>query len=217
MAQIFRIDLHTHSILSYDGGLSEREYELLFLRGVLDCAAITDHNEINFAKQLHKRLGKKIIVGEEIDTKEGQIIGLFLRKRIAPGKDAKETAKQIRSQGAIVYIPHPFETMRAGISVETLEQISHLVDIIEVFNSRSLQKKTGQKAAQIARGKRFDMASSSDAHGYSGMGVAYSILADMPAKETIVGLLRKALYQRQQAKILSRLTPKINKLKKMLL
>lgn len=74
----YKIDLHTHSILSHDGGIKTQEYEKVISELKLDFVAITDHNKIAFAKEMQDRLGERIIIGEEIMTSEGEIIDLFL-------------------------------------------------------------------------------------------------------------------------------------------
>src|SRR5579859_2648799 len=98
MSKQYKIDLHTHSIVSYDGGIREDEYKKLLTNNVIDFVAITDHNEIRFALMMQRRYGEQIIVGEEIMTAEGEIIGLFLKERIEPGLPVEETIQAIRMQ-----------------------------------------------------------------------------------------------------------------------
>lgn len=212
-----KVDLHTHSILSHDGGIDEAEYRKILEKGILDCVAITDHNEVAFAQKLHAKLGEKIIVGEEIATSQGQLIGLFLQKLVPKGLTARKTGLAIRKQGGFVYIPHPFEMIRNGVAKETLEEIIDLVDILEVFNSRTIKSEKSDQAYDFAKRNDFAMASSSDAHGYSGLGVAYSILHTMPTQKNLMSLLTNAIYKRQRATLLSRMTPVLNKLGKLLL
>src|SRR6266576_5491693 len=104
----YKIDLHTHSIISQDGGITASQYEKILQAGVLDCIAITDHNETSFARIMHKKLGDRIIIGEEISTPEGEIIGLFLTETIPGGIRLDEAIASIKHQGGLVYLPHPF-------------------------------------------------------------------------------------------------------------
>ena len=123
----YKIDLHTHSILSYDGGISRQEYINALNNKILDCIAITDHNEIDFALNLYKDFPKNIIVGEEIMTNDGEIIGLFLKKLIPKHLSVIKTIELIKEQNGLVYIPHPFDLMRAGIGEDLLKK--HIKDI----------------------------------------------------------------------------------------
>ncbi len=142
-----KIDFHTHSVVSPDGALTEAHYQKMLQTG-LDCVAITDHNTTAFAQKLHKKLGDQIIVGEEITTTQGEIIGLYLTDDVPAGLTGLETVKVIKKQRGLVYIPHPFETVRKGITQEVLDKIADFVDIIETNNGRAVfqNKSNGAKA-----------------------------------------------------------------------
>lgn len=212
----YKVDLHTHSIISHDGGLDEQGYTKVLASHILDVVAITDHNEISFAQKVQHRLGERIIVGEEIDALEGQIVGLFLKERVSPGLTAVKTALAVRNQKGLVYIPHPFETRRGGLPMAVIESIDDLIDVVEVYNSRTLARSKTAQALQFAKEKGFAMAASSDAHGYLGLGGSYSLMNDMPHEGNLVSLLRKAAYQKKTASVLTRLTPSYNKLRKII-
>src|SRR5258708_35670555 len=99
----YRVDLHTHSIISQDGGLTAQQYEKILDSGILDCIAITDHNETSFARIMPKKLGDRIIIGEEISTREGEIIGLYLKETIPGGIELDEAIASIKHQRGLVY------------------------------------------------------------------------------------------------------------------
>src|SRR5438034_725056 len=185
-----RLDLHTHSIISYDGGLSAKDYARLLGRGILDCVAITDHNETRFARQLHEKLGNKIIIGEEIMTSDGEVIGLYLQQTIPPGLTAEQTIKQIHEQNGLVYIPHPFETLRKGVQIAILQKVVEEVDIIEVFNGRAMFRGRSKQAEEFANEQHIPGAASSDAHCYSGVGRTFSLVNELPTKATLKQLLK---------------------------
>src|SRR6266852_4695389 len=104
-----KVDLHTHSQASLDGGLSAADYHnMLAQDNGLQCVAVTDHNSIAFAQKLQAELGERIIVGEEITTAEGEIIGLYLKKTVPGGRSLAETVRSIKEQDGLVYVPHPF-------------------------------------------------------------------------------------------------------------
>ncbi|MCA9330415.1 PHP domain-containing protein, partial [Candidatus Saccharibacteria bacterium] len=117
---MYKVDLHTHSQASPDGGITAEQYAHVLSTGLLDMIAITDHNSIAYAQEVQKQLGDKIIVGEEIMTNDGEIVGLFLTQVIEPGLSAQETCRRIKAQHGLVYIPHPFETVRKGLHPEKL-------------------------------------------------------------------------------------------------
>lgn len=216
-----KLDLHTHSILSHDGGLGERDYERIISSGKLGCMAITDHNEIAFALRMQEKLGSAIIVGEEIMTSEGEIIGLFLREKIEPGMNARETVAEIKRQKGIAYIPHPFETVRSGVTAQALETIRESVDIIETFNGRGIfmhhvTPGVGEPQARTdPRGQGMVAAASSDAHCAAGIGTSYSIVESDVSRENLVAQLRKGKLHTKYAPMYSLLCPKVNVLKKL--
>ena len=71
------------------------------------CLCVTDHHAIDGARRLRDVLPCRVIVGEEVRSTQGEIIGLFLEERVPFGLTPQETAKRIREQGGLVYIPHP--------------------------------------------------------------------------------------------------------------
>lgn len=210
----YKLDLHSHSIISHDGGITPWDYEELLKNRVIDYIAITDHNETKLAKQLHEKLGEKIIIGEEITTKEGELIGLFLEKTIPQGLSITDAINQIRDQAGIVYLPHPFETLRKGIQPEVAEKIKQDIDIIEIFNARGLIRGKPQQALEFAQNNNLSMAASSDAHTKWGIGTAYSVINEVPERKTLVKLLKNTSYQKNYAPLFSFIFPTINKLKK---
>jgi len=211
---MYKIDLHTHSINSPDGALSKRHYQEALRHGLLDCIAVTDHNSISFAQQLHKELGNQIIVGEEITTLEGEVVGLYLTSTVPPKLSAVDTIRSIHEQGGLVYIPHPFETVRKGISQATLDKIEKDVDIIEVHNGRAVFQNKGAAARSWASRRDVPSASSSDAHGWRGWGKTYSLISDMPTPKTLPSLLKDADYIIGTVGMLGVLYPKLNRLRK---
>ncbi len=213
---MYKIDLHTHSVASKDGGLKRSQYVELLENGVLDVVAITDHNTIELAKDLYKDYPDSLIIGEEIMTAQGEIIGLYLSSDIEPGMTALETAKEIRGQGGLVYIPHPFETVRHGIQPDALDEIKYLVDIIEINNGRALLKSHLPKVAIWAKINRVATASSSDAHGLKGVGNSYSTVSKKPTKDTLVELLATARIVAERPPLRTLLYPKGHRLRKMM-
>lgn len=210
----YKADFHTHSVASPDGSLGLEHYRRMLQKGGLDFIAVTDHNTVEMAKQIQAELGERIIVGEEITTQQGEIIGLYLSKTIPPLLTALETVEAIQEQGGLVYIPHPFETVRKGISIETLQGIAKNVDIIEVHNGRAIFQNFTAKALDWAEEHGIPGAASSDAHGFSGWGRTYTVLGQTPTRQNLITLLKKATHKRAFPGIYGMLYPKINRIQK---
>ncbi|HJQ08767.1 MAG TPA: PHP domain-containing protein [Candidatus Saccharimonadales bacterium] len=213
---MYKIDLHTHSVTSPDGSLNLADYCNILESGRLDYIAITDHDTTDFALSARQALGERIIVGEEITTLDGELIGLFLKETIPPGLTAAETARHIHAQGGLVYVPHPFETVRKGLTLAVLRDLRDLVDIIEVHNGRAIFQNRGKAAQQWAHAHALAMAASSDAHGKYGWGKTYSVIPDVPTRDTLVQFLghTEAELYTGMVGVRGILYPKFNRLRK---
>ena len=176
---MIKLDLHTHSIASADGSIDAADYINAIETKMIDIVAITDHNRIDFAVSVQKRQPNNIIVGEEIMTVDGEIIGLFLTKLVDPGMSLDQTIAAIHVQGGLCYIPHPLERLRNGLSWLNLNKIIDKIDIVEIGNGRALNKRNYRKLVNWAKANRIRTASSSDAHGRKGLGKTHTILATM--------------------------------------
>ncbi len=213
---MFRIDLHTHSIASPDGGLTEKQYESALNKKLLDTIAITDHNTIEFAVEMNKKLGGRIIVGEEIMTESGEIIGLYLKRHVPAGLPLSEAVDQIKSQGGLVYIPHPFEKVRSGIAKTELEKIRDQIDIIEVINGRAFVGSKTAEAGIFAEKNGLPGAAGSDAHGSSGWGRTYTAVSDLPTKNSLAPLVAAGKRVYKKPNLQAVLYPKYYRLKRRL-
>lgn len=211
---MIKVDFHTHSVKSRDGAITAEQYTDVIENGTLDYVAITDHNHISFAVELQKTLGEKIIVGEEINALEGEIIGLFLTEKIPRDLPAKEVVQRIKSQGGLVYVPHPFETVRRGISMQTLTSIMDSVDIIEAFNGRAFFQNRGPEATKIARLHNKAIAASSDAHGAKGLGTTFTSIAEPPSAANLVSQLQTGKLATKRPPLKTLLYPKANRVRK---
>jgi predicted metal-dependent phosphoesterase TrpH len=210
----YKIDLHTHSILSQDGSIRATEYQQVLESGKLDYIAVTDHNQLSFALELNRKLGDRIIPGEEIKTVSGEVIGLYLSQEIAPGLSLKETITAIRSQGGLVYIPHPFTTYKSGLDLSSLESILSEIDILETYNARSFNQNSNLKAQAYAAEHHLAAAAGSDSHSSFGLGRCYNMISSPPNLQNLVQLLKDGQQVRQRALLREFLAPSINRLNK---
>lgn len=211
---MFKIDLHTHSVASPDGSITADQYAHALNTNLLDMIAVTDHNKIDFALELQNRLGDRIIVGEEIMSTGGEIVGLYLTKRVPPRLSPQETVKQIRDQGGIVYVPHPFESIRKGLHPGVMEELIDHLDIIEVCNGRAFLQNRSAQAVVWAKLNHVTGAASSDAHGIRGLGRTYTDVPELPQQDTLVKLLSKGVPVTSRPTMRALLYPKYNNLRR---
>ena len=209
------VDLHTHSVASPDGGITAEQYQAILEKGKFGAIAVTDHNHIDFALKLKHDLGPAIIVGEEIMTSQGEIIGLFLKKLVEPGQTPQETVLAIHKQGGLVYIPHPFETVRKGLSAASLDAVAKDIDLMEVHNGRAVLQNRSQLALTWARRHHTVRAASSDAHAARGIGYTYSrVKTTTLTAENCLAVMAEAKLRSKWPPLGSLLAPKINRFKK---
>lgn len=160
-------DLHNHTHRSYDARNRLVDYERAHLAGKFDVLAITEHNRIDGARELRDAASFPVIVGQEIDTGDGELIGLFLSEQIDRGRPIDETARAIRAQGGLVYLPHPFyRLIRHPIGAPARERLADagLIDIVEVANGGPFTGAANRRARAWAVSHDLPMAAGSDAH-----------------------------------------------------
>jgi predicted metal-dependent phosphoesterase TrpH len=146
---------------------------------------VTDHNEIRGAVELKRKATAPgdplIIVGEEVTSSEGEIIGLFLEERIEAGLAPEQVVARIREQGGLVLLPHGFDPLKAHrLSPAARERIAHEIDIVEVFNARVSHPRRNAQAAQWAAERDLPAASGTDAHIVQALGTSW---VETPVRE----------------------------------
>ncbi len=170
-----RVDLHSHTMWSGDSTTTPDELATALVDCGLDVVCITDHQAIAGAQRLRGELPCEVVVGEEIRTTAGEIIGLFLSERVPPQMSPRDTAAAIRDQGGVVYIPHPFDPMRAHLRADALDDLvaAGLVDALEVLNAKTSLSHLNDRSAQYARDHGLAAGAGSDAHVPEAFGAAY--------------------------------------------
>jgi predicted metal-dependent phosphoesterase TrpH len=159
----------------------------------IDVLCITDHNAIKGAVDLRHALPCRVVVGEELRTHAGEIIGLFLDERIPAGTPPAEAARAIRAQGGVVYVPHPFDPMRRNMAEPALYELAEagLLDAVEVINAKTSLQSLNRRAAEFAT--EFDLAAGagSDAHVPLALGAAYVEMPDFDGPADFLTKLRE--------------------------
>lgn len=189
-----RVDLHAHTMWSGDSTTTPGELADAIEAVGLDVICITDHNAIAGAQELRDALPCRVIVGEELRTAAGEIIGLFLSERIPIGVSHVDAAHLIREQGGLVYIPHPFDPMRRNLSEIVLHELAEegLVDALEVFNAKTSLAGLQRRAADFAEEHDLPGGAGSDAHVPDALGAAYVEMTDFTDPASFLGSLRSA-------------------------
>jgi glycosyltransferase involved in cell wall biosynthesis len=190
------VDLHMHTDHSPDCATPVEVLLATARAQGLGAIAVTDHNEVSGALDAAAKaaeFGVKVIVGEEVKTAtQGEVIGLFLSERIPRGLTLEETIAEIRRQGGLVYVPHPFDRMHSVPDYEHLLAILDDVDAIEVYNPRVAIGAFNEEAARFAAKYRILAGAGSDAHVAQGLGSVRVRMPDFDGPEEFLAALADA-------------------------
>ena len=200
--QLIGVDLHMHTNHSHDCATPvEKLLESAKAQG-LGAIAVTDHNEVSGALEARAKAdGIKVIVGEEVKTgDQGEVIGLFIEEKIPRGLTLEETIAEIKRQGGLVYVPHPFDRMHAVPDYEHPLKVVDEVDAIEVFNPRVAFSAFNDEAATFAGKYRIVAGAGSDSHVPQGLGSVKIMMRDFDGPEEFLESLRDAdIIRRKQS------------------
>jgi len=194
-----KADLHLHTNCS-DGFNTPQEVVDRALRVGLDIVAVTDHNLFkpsleaqNYA--IKQKLPLKVILGEEISSKDGEIIGLFLKRRIKPFLTAEETIQKIHQQDGLAVIAHPMRIF-LGFSLwrRKIEELAEkkLIDGLEIFNFWDHNPWHFSKRSQLAKKWSLAKIGGSDSHSISTLGTIWTSFPGKTEKD-----LYRAIKSRQ--------------------
>ena len=190
-----RVDCHLHTAASGDAVTTLDQVAERALTERIDVVCITDHNETGAAIEAAAAWSGpvRVIVGEEIRTQAGEIIGLFLTERIPYVLPVGDAIARIRAQGGLVYLPHPFDPLRdsLGSAAERL-CADGMADIVEVFNAKIADPGPNVEAAGLARRWELPAGAGSDAHDPPGIGAAYLEMLDFDGPRHFLAALEHA-------------------------
>jgi predicted metal-dependent phosphoesterase TrpH len=201
---LIEVDLHMHTDHSDDCATPVEVLLASAREQGLGAIAVTDHNEISGALEAKAQAARsgphpplhppvKVIVGEEVKTaSEGEVIGLFIKEKIPRGLSLPETIAEIKRQGGIVYVPHPFDRMHSVPDYEHLLKVLDDVDAIEVFNPRVAISAFNEEAARFAAKYRITAGAGSDSHVAQGLGSVRIRMRDFDGPQEFLQSLRDA-------------------------
>ena len=207
-----RVDLHCHSEWSPDSRTTLDEIIESVLAVGVDVLALTDHDAVEGALELSKRAPFPVIVGEEVLSAEGEIIGLYLTEFVPPGLSPEETVDRIHAQGGIAYVPHPFDTVRGStLNRDALLRIVDRIDAVEVYNSRCLFDRFNAEASVFASEHGLPGGAGSDAHRPEQIGMAVAEVPDFDPSDpqALLEALGTATISGSRLGALGRLAPSV--------
>lgn len=213
---MLKADLHVHTVYSMDCATSLDEIVARCLKLGIDCLAVADHGTIEGALKLKAIAPFTIIVAEEILTPCGEVMGMFLSREVPSGLPVEETLSRIKEQHGLICIPHPYDNIRPSSFSRTkeLEEIMPFVDIIEVFNARSLFPGSRGRSQRLARKFGKVTSAGSDAHTASEIGNAYIEMPEFSNKDEFLKSLAQGQICGHKSSPLVHLASTRNKLRK---
>jgi hypothetical protein len=194
--RLIDVDLHMHTDHSHDCATPVEVLLATARDQGLGAIAVTDHNVVSGAHEAAakaKKFGVKVIVAEEVKTAhQGEVIGLFIDKQIPRGMTLAETVAEIKRQGGLVYVPHPFDRMHAVPDYEHLLTIIADIDLMEVYNPRVAIGSFNEEAERFAAKYRILAAAGSDSHVAQGLGSVRVRMRDFDGPQEFLESLRTA-------------------------
>lgn len=187
-----KADLHVHTCYSRDAFSGVRAVLSRAREKNMDIIAITDHDAIKGAKEAEKaatEFGVKVVVGQEVTTKQGELLALFIKEKISPGRDLRETIKEVRKQGGLALVPHPDNWFVDGISAKVLLMVFEELDGIELLNGSWLGWLKAKESTQLNK-TILNLAAfgGSDAHLAGQVGSAYTEFPGANAKDLFAAI-----------------------------
>ena len=181
-----RADLHVHTLAS--DGVSSVEDVLDFAEHTahLDLIAIADHERIDAAvaaqrMALARGLRVQVIVGEEITTRGGHLVGLFLHERIRPWGSMRDSIARVHDQGGIAIVAHPLVPYPLCASERTIRRLFaepdliYHPDAIEAFNPTTAGMRWSRRVPEFVKEMGVAAVASSDAHRAEAIGLALTL------------------------------------------
>jgi predicted metal-dependent phosphoesterase TrpH len=172
----------------------------------ITCIALTDHGAIEGALKLQKFAPFQVVVGEEILTDRGEIMGLFLQEKIPSGLSLEESIRRIKDQGGLLCAQHPFDKIRPdALKADVMDEIAAQIDVVEVFNSRNPLKRSSEMAKEFAVAHNLPGTAGSDAHAAFEIGNSYVIMPEFKDKQEFLAALRQGKITGRRASALGRI------------
>jgi predicted metal-dependent phosphoesterase TrpH len=186
-----KVAIHLHTHYSHDSNVSPPALVAAARRAGVECIAITDHDEIEGALEARALGELRVIVGEEISSADGHLIGLFLERRVPPGLPGERTIDEIHAQGGLALAPHPFCTLCPNSLQDAVRPLAPRLDAVEVYNSQNPLFWQDSRAAAFARRAGLQAYAGMDAH-LRFLPATYQVMPDFSDSRGFLESLRRA-------------------------
>jgi len=178
----------------------------------INCMALTDHGTAEGAMRLKQIAPFTVIVGQEVLTPDGELMGLFLNESIPSGLTPLEAVARIKEQGGLVGVPHPFDSMR-GFKKGSLESLMPQLDFLEVFNARSLFMNNSGLAKRLVSQHSLLATAGSDAHTPGEIGKTYIEMPEFTGKDDFKKSLAQGMIIGRHSSLLVHVATTMNNIK----
>ena len=193
---MLRVEFHSHTVYSKDSLARPESLLSACRRKGIDRLVVTDHNNIAGARRCKELDPERVIIGEEILTRSGEMLAAFVKEQIPARLPALEAIAHLRAQGAFISVSHPFDVTRKGHwPLPDLLEIAPLVDAIETFNARCYLTSFNTQAKEFARQHGLPGTAGSDAHTSYELGLATMLLPDFHDADSFKAALPQAQFE----------------------
>jgi predicted metal-dependent phosphoesterase TrpH len=208
---LIKADFHIHSSASYDSRSEPWEIVATCLRRGLGAFAVADHNALDgslavaelvasyefgdfMERHYPGRPRPRVVVAQEVNTREGEAMGMYLSRPLTRGLPLAETIAEIHEQGGLVNVPHPFARVaHRRPRLDFMEQYADGIDAVEVYNARSVFAEDDKIALDFARRYGLGRSGGSDAHFRNEIGRGYVLLEDFDGPDSFLASLKNAV------------------------
>ncbi len=181
-----KADMHLHTLYSDGTASVQAILDHVEAHTDLDLIAITDHERIDGALRAREIHGGgdysyELVVGEEITTRRGHVLALFVTERIPALRPLPETLERIHDQGGLAIAAHPMAPVTPSLGARSLlaahaaADPRHRLDGIEMLNpSAAGRARRGARQRLNAEVLHLAPVGNSDAHVLEGIGSAWT-------------------------------------------
>ncbi|HUY24988.1 MAG TPA: PHP domain-containing protein [Candidatus Saccharimonadales bacterium] len=202
---MIRVDLHIHTSASFDCQSDPVQVAKRCRSLGLAPIFVTDHDSIEGALRMRKEVEDvEVVIGQEITTTRGELIGLFLNEAVPGGLEPGDAVREIKAQGGLVYLEHPYDASRRRLQQESIEELADEFDIVEVWNERS-SRELNERAKDLALTLGVPFGAGSDAHRLEEIGSVHLEMADFEGPEEFLRVLADARIVHKPKNLFERL------------